>query len=516
MTLRRIVLFLMAAFALRAALFGNPVIHVDEQFYLLVGDRLLHGAVPFVNIWDRKPIGLFLVFAAIRWLGGDGIVAYQVIATLFVAATALIAAWIADRALGRGGTLAGLLYMIWLMICDGAGGQAPIFYNLPMAGAAAIVVVTLVGMPGVRIGMLGALAMALVGLAIQLKYTAALEGALFGVALLVALRRSGASWMALVAHAGVWAAIAIAQTAVAYGYYAGIGQGDAFVFANFVSIFARGEDGSGGSRVVQLLGGVVAMLPLAVPAVIGLRGERPWSAGAWFMIAWLAVATVAILAVGTFRLQFFLPLLLPLSIAAGAGLTTRAGRLVGVAAAVVLAIGLAAGAFVAHDHVQRRGTAGQVAALVSQIGTRPPGCLFVFGSEPILYYLTRSCLPSRFLFRSHLAERREAGAIGVKQLGEMRRVLAGRPGVIVVRTSKGNADPRVEALLRAVLEREYRLAAVVRVGALPHRVYRLRGTPQSRTGQPLASASRRSVLPGLTATGSSTQSSIAASETSSL
>ncbi|HEX8421409.1 MAG TPA: hypothetical protein VF638_15480 [Sphingomonas sp.] len=516
MTLRRIVIYLIAAFALRGALFGNAVIHVDEQFYLLVGDRMLHGALPYVDIWDRKPVGLFLVYAVIRLLGGDGIVAYQVIATLFVAATALVAAHIADRSPGRGGTLAGLLYLIWLMICDGAGGQAPIFYDLPMAGAAAIVVGVLVGAPRARIGVRGALAMALVGVAIQLKYTAGLEGALFGVTLLVALRRSGASWAKLVAHATVWAAIAFAPTVAAYAYYATIGQGDAFVFANFVSIFAREGDGSGGSRLVQLLAGVVALLPLAIPAAIALREERARPSSAWFMIAWLAVATVAILAVGTFRLQFFLPLLLPLSIAAGAGLSSRSGRPVGVAAAIVLLLGLAAGAFVAHDHVQRRGTAAQVAALVTQIGMRPPGCLFVFGSEPILYHLTRSCLPSRFLFRSHLAERREAGAIGVDQLGEMRRVLAGRPGVIVVRTSKGNADRRVEALLRAVLKREYRLTAVVRVGALPHRVYCLRGTPQSRTGQPLASASRRSVLPGLTATGSSTQSSIAASETSSL
>ena len=35
---------LLVAFAIRSPLFGNPVIHSDEQFYLLVGDRLLHLA----------------------------------------------------------------------------------------------------------------------------------------------------------------------------------------------------------------------------------------------------------------------------------------------------------------------------------------------------------------------------------------------------------------------------------------------------------------------------------------
>ena len=70
--------------------FGNPVIHVDEQFYLLVGDRMLHGAVPYLDIWDRKPIGLFLLYAFFRLLPGDGILAYQFAACASAALTALI------------------------------------------------------------------------------------------------------------------------------------------------------------------------------------------------------------------------------------------------------------------------------------------------------------------------------------------------------------------------------------------------------------------------------------------
>ena len=64
--------------------FGNPVIgsdEGDEQFYLLVGDRMLHGLLPYVDVWDRKPVGLFLVYAAIRLLGGEGIWQYQLAAT---------------------------------------------------------------------------------------------------------------------------------------------------------------------------------------------------------------------------------------------------------------------------------------------------------------------------------------------------------------------------------------------------------------------------------------------------
>ena len=76
-----VALLFLAAFLLRMPHFGDPLYQIDEQFYLLVGDRMLHGAIPFVDIWDRKPIGLFLLFAAIRLLPGDGILAYQLVAT---------------------------------------------------------------------------------------------------------------------------------------------------------------------------------------------------------------------------------------------------------------------------------------------------------------------------------------------------------------------------------------------------------------------------------------------------
>src|SRR3546814_14111273 len=78
------VILVAAAFALRGRYFGIPHLHVDEQFYLLVGDRLLHhGANPYVDIGDRKPVCLLLRFGRLRLLGSDGIVQYPGAATPF-------------------------------------------------------------------------------------------------------------------------------------------------------------------------------------------------------------------------------------------------------------------------------------------------------------------------------------------------------------------------------------------------------------------------------------------------
>ncbi|MBJ6120439.1 hypothetical protein [Sphingomonas mollis] len=93
----RFLWLLVAAIATRVALYGDPLMLSDEQFYLLVGDRMLQGAWPFVDIFDRKPVGLFLIFAGLRAIGGNGILVYQLGATLCAALTAFVATRIARR-----------------------------------------------------------------------------------------------------------------------------------------------------------------------------------------------------------------------------------------------------------------------------------------------------------------------------------------------------------------------------------------------------------------------------------
>ena len=115
---------------------GYPLIHIDEQFYLLVGDGMLNGSLPYVDVWDRKPIGLFLIYAVARLGGGEGIWQYQLLALISVVATALVISRIASRFASPLAAIgAAMIYIVWLNIGGGSGGQAPVFYNLPMAGA---------------------------------------------------------------------------------------------------------------------------------------------------------------------------------------------------------------------------------------------------------------------------------------------------------------------------------------------------------------------------------------------
>ena len=164
---------------------------------------------------------------------------------------------------------------------------------------------------------------------------------------------------------------------------------------------------------------------------------------------------------------------MPLAAATAPAFDTN-GRFDKPVAAAVASFGLAAAFLVVRDHIARRGNANQIAALVRLIGQRPPNCMFAFGSEPILYHLTHSCLPSPYVFRSHLSQTREAEAIGVVPAAEVARILAARPGVIVVRAPKPNTNDITQRIVKAALARAYRPVGAVTVGKLPHTVYKRR------------------------------------------
>jgi 4-amino-4-deoxy-L-arabinose transferase-like glycosyltransferase len=462
---------LVAAFAIRCCQFGNPLIQVDENFYLLVGDRMLHGALPYVDIWDRKPVGLFVLFAGIRLLGGDGVLQYQIVATLFAAGTALLIARIAEPMAGRlAGVVSGILYILLIGLLGGSGGQAPVFYTLFVVGAA-LATLTASTRPEIAAGdirRLGCVAMALVGVAMQLKYTALFEGVFFGVMLLLASWKTSRRIDRLVIDGALWIAVALAPTLSALAWYAWIGQAEAFVYANFLSIGAR--SGASAGELLHRLAKAWRALQLPAAAIVLVLLLKPWrafphgKATFGFVMAWLGAAVGGYLLFGTYFTHYALPLTAPIAAACAPLFRYRRGRrrLGLVAAAIMLVAGTTAYAAVIHRMHLRRGTQKEMAAVVEAIRPRLGAGLFVWNGESILYHLTGARPPTRYAFPGHLNLLREHGAIGVDQAQEVRRILAGKPGVIVDESPvPKDFNFEVVAIVRAELARDYRPVAVI-------------------------------------------------------
>ncbi len=435
-SLPRWLVLLLAATLVRSPTFGNPIVHVDEEFYFITAQHMLHGALPFVDIFDRKPVGLFLLYVPAAALGFPwGILAYQLMALASVVLTAMMIARLADRAgWHRGATPAALLYIFMLNIADGQGGQAPVFYNLLMIGATGLVLPRADddAADGRRIARaMGA--MLLVGLAMQVKYSVLFEGLFLGLWLTVREWRMGTTPLHWTIRVAAYALTAMVPTVLAGAVYAALGHFDAWFFANFKSILDRKSDPAGELalaflQMVLFLGPLltISWFSWRMPAADALTARRRT-----LLFGWLISSVVGLIVFGSWFNHYALPVMMPASLCCagffGAAPTGR--RIV---APALLAVALIAGETIVVTSAWRRGNAAQLETIAAAIG-RGPGCLYLHSGDTMMYAASGRCTASAWVFPSHLARERENGAVGADQLEEVDRIFRRHPAVVAMR-----------------------------------------------------------------------------------
>ncbi|MEO5640469.1 MAG: glycosyltransferase family 39 protein, partial [Sphingomicrobium sp.] len=432
------------------------------------------GAVPFVDIFDRKPVGLFLIYAFARLFGGEGTIEYQLLGCGFAFATAVLIWRFARRIAGQSGALAAAIaYLLWLTFLGGEGGQAPLFYNLPMVAAALLTARAVERKRATMVG--GGMAMLLVGTAMQVKYTALFEGVFFGCALLWTAWGEQRRPVRLLGFASALILAALVPTLLALLVYAARGHAGEFIFANFGSMWGKLPDPAATSLVGLLKIGAILLPLLACAALPPGASDGVMIGRRRFVQLWLLAAIGGMLVMGSFpSTHYGLPLLVPATIAAAPRLDQRGrGRLL-VWASLILALigGQIAIALKARSH----GTARDAARLATAADPHGRGCLYVYDGYPALYRLTHSCLPTRFVFPGHLDTANEASAagLGVDPSVEVRRIMASRPVTVVIEDPPFERVNRATyAIVRAELAAHYRPTFDLVLGKRRHRlVYR--------------------------------------------
>ena len=464
-------IILLVAIAARAITFGDPVVHVDEASYFTTAYAWLHGATPYLDIWDRKPIGLFILYLPAALLGlKAGIWAYQAMALASLLGTAGLIAQLAGRAgWGKGALAAALAYVLWVDFLEGQGGQAPIFYNLLVIGAAALI------MPRADTEerlLPGFAAMALIGIALQIKYSVVFEGCFFGLWLLWRAWQGGRRWSILPLGAAL-AVTALLPTLAAWFAYHRIGADAAWLYANFTSIAARRPD-----PALEQVGNLMKILLITAPLIAACvlawrsRGTANEAVRSW-LFAWLGVAWLGLLLFGSYFEHYALPVLLPLSIcAAGFFGDHPIGRRI---VLPLLLIAFLGGQTALTVKRHNRGTLAQFNGVVDAIG-HGPGCLYVYSGESMFYAASGRCALTRYYFPSHLGRVREQGAVGVDQQAEVERILALKPEIVVFRQPYRGERAALRAMAIGEMRLHYRLRATRPLGAQVITIYE-RATP---------------------------------------
>ena len=427
-----IALIIAVAIATRMVAWWNPVAHVDDQFYLLAGEQLLKGHWPYVDLWDRKPLGLFLLYAGIAWIGGGTILGLNLVATAFAAGTAWAIRQIGLRfASPTGATLAALSYLLVIPLLGGQTGQSPVFYNLMIAGAGWLLIASGDKLSLSTVRSHAFLAMFLCGLAMTIKQISFVEGGFFGLAFLWLAHRRGASFGWLGGTALAMVAIALLPTALSVLGYALAGPGplNAYVDASYASIFRKG-----GWELTAKLAGLtyfgLFLGPLLLMALAGAydrRKARPLSVPDRLLIGWMAAAIAGYFAIPHFFDHYTLPVVVPLAISAATLFDRPSGKLFFAALAIFCVMQPPI-----RDWSKTQRSRAEFARVVEAVNVaRQGGCIYIGDGPTRLYSVTGACTVTRYLFPDHLNLIIESRAVGVDTGAELSRILAARPAAIV-------------------------------------------------------------------------------------
>ena len=448
-------LMALTVLATRGVWFGDPVADIDEQLYSFIGWRMQFGELPYVDWWDRKPFGLFAIFGAAHAILGPGPLAYQLLAALFAFATAWLVYDLARLLVDRfAATIAAMLTVMLLAAYSNYSGQSEVFFAPLMLGMVRL----LAERNDPHFTRNAMLAMLLGGLALQIKYTVLPQCLFLGAYALWAEHRRGADWPRLLKLAAIFALLGLAPTLAVAAFYAATGGFDAFLFANFLSFFDRLPAPQGRWTDSHIIG----VMPLAILAAGGIyaafRMSPPRDQGLWFLFAgWSLSALATVLLPGTVYLYYYAALAAPAALLA-VPLFDRSGP---AKAAIGLLLLLGCFSLLSLDQrradslAERAATQLLVNAITPHVDAKRE-CLWLFDGPTVLYRLTSSCVPTRFVYPDHLNNALETSALGIGQTDEVARILATRPAAIVTASRPLTPqNPAATALVQQALAQSY-------------------------------------------------------------
>ena len=427
--------------------------HPDVNFYAVMGHALRDGRSLYSDLWDNRPPGTNLLYAAAEAIVGDGprqLFALSVASAL----TSLLAVWAAGRWTGPAGGL--LAAALWAILCgdfriEGNQPNAEAFIDVFRAAAfAAVVRGALYG------GRTAAYLFAgtAIAAATFVKQFTAVDAASFAVA-------AAATGSAKTGASAIRDAVALVLPsaflwAVAIAYFSATSRGGAFweAMVTYNRFYATGSDPLSHGLFANLVASfeprnlwrpdlrISAWLAAAAALGLVLAWGRSRRVAALFL-AWLVATHLEVALPGKFYAHYYQLWLPPLAVGAGwgAALLAERGRMPRVAATALGTLLLAA-AVRREIHfyripgpewtARRQGPAfvdlGHAATAIDRL-LRRGEAFYVLGNEIGLYRETKRRPPTGVLYGSDVVSGPMAAALADRVIGDLERE---RPELVVV------------------------------------------------------------------------------------
>lgn len=399
----------------------------DSALFWLVGHGWRQGHLPYVALWDVKPPGIFLIFAAADMFFGADPLGGRILAAIAIGIGAAGLYWTGEGLLGdrRAGLLAALLFPAYSILLNGLDNKSELF------AAPFLIWGILIAVKAERVILHLLFAGALMGAATMLKQTAGFE-TLFVFSLFTATRRDTRVFIAFLTG------LLLVPTGFALYFWAN-GAFDAFISASVIGGLSRLN-----GNAIPLAAAPVRLLAFLKPALLLLvlagiswteRRRVSWTGhrtGPVIVWGWLAAAAFGNLAMRATYPPYALPLLAPLCLASArtlAALARAENRLWRQAAKVVLAFTLLCPILLSLllPDTEIDPQPPRVAAYLRQ--HLPDQPIYVVDYEPVVYQLSGATVPTRFPLPMHLMC--DFPAVPVPPQDELQRIIASQPAALV-------------------------------------------------------------------------------------
>ncbi len=483
--------------ALRSPSFDVSTSDADESLFLLIGGNWLQGHLPYAEIWDVKPPGLFAIFALAQLVFGPGILAARLVSAFAVFLTSCALFRFSRRHLGGGlvGVGAAMLYPAYSLILYGLRSRPELLLAFLVVIGLDLAVMQWRRAAGGSDYRVVALAGLLFGLAFTVKQTAIFE-ALLAAGLLSTGSGRGfqrVDWRALL----VFGLAGFLPSLGFLIYFTLEGVPALLYMAPFIGATQRlGGDGIGFVEgVLRILPMMKPLLPLFIGALLlcterhALRASAE-ADGTRAIGLWTLAATTGMLAMRSMYFQYLIPLVAPLLLAtlvvARIYIVRIAETRVRTLAAATMALVLAAYPILwLHFYEQQdAGWSHLPAMAVAELradGLQSRDSIYVVDQETTIYLLARARIPTRFPQSQHLVC--DFALPGTDQAEEIRRTMASAPRFVLV-SHQGpwmvcERPDRLD-IVHAALAKNYDAQATVSEGGFGIDIYCRKGACPAR------------------------------------
>lgn len=124
--------FILIAILLRFLSFSYSVIDHDESTYMVIAQEILKGKIFYIDVWDTKPMGIFLIYAGVIKAFGHSVFMIRLFTAIVIGLTAYLISLASDKwgNTKQGGVFAAILYIIMCSVHQwNFAANSEIFFN---------------------------------------------------------------------------------------------------------------------------------------------------------------------------------------------------------------------------------------------------------------------------------------------------------------------------------------------------------------------------------------------------